>query len=160
MKTIHNLRDLVSLVCVPLLVIVLAMWVRSYFVLDRLSFRDYDGMDVRLRSDLGRVTYFETTAIFPRQHPKTELHALPLPEQDLLLQFWESLGFQHEFMIIGEVRKGEPITRSLTKVPYWFLFGVLAFAPGWRYAGWRRSRIRVSLPPVGMATPEMGAVVA
>ena len=37
-----------SLICLPVAVLVMVMWGRSYFVLDRLSYRSLDNQDCRI----------------------------------------------------------------------------------------------------------------
>ncbi|HEY1686079.1 MAG TPA: hypothetical protein VGG19_15040 [Tepidisphaeraceae bacterium] len=147
---IRHMRDLLSLICLPLLVLVLVMWARSYFVLDRLTFRSVDNQDCHLRSDLGHVTWFWTTPLHPHKHVLPVLTTAVLPSCDELIKVWESLGFHHEFERVPSHGVEPAMARSLTMVPYWFLFLLTATAPGWRaQAKWwksRQVRIDAALP--------------
>jgi hypothetical protein len=136
---IRHLRDLLSLVCLPFLVLVLVMWARSYFVLDRLSYRSVDNQDCHLRSDFGHITWFWTTPVFPHRHLSAQLTAAGLPGCSRLIAVWESLGFHHEFDEIPAKGNRPAIARSLTMIPYWFLFAMSGLAPLSRLRGkWRR----------------------
>lgn len=136
---IRNLRDLLSLVCLPLLLAIVLMWGRSYFVLDRLTYRSADNQDCHLRSDSGRVTWFWTTPLFPQRHVLPQLTAHDLPMGDRLIEIWDSLGFYHEFQQKPADAISPTVARSLTMIPYWFLFLVTGAAPMWRGAAFGRT---------------------
>ena len=136
----RNIRDLLSLICLPLLLFVIIMWARSYFVIDRYIYRSSDGEDCRLRSDCGHVTYFWTTPIFPNTPLPTRWTAAYLPTCDVLIKVWESVGFHHEYEATSPDLVGRVIVRSLTFIPYWFLAILTAAAPAWRLWDYTRQR--------------------
>jgi hypothetical protein len=135
---LRNLRDLLSLICLPLLVVVLIMWGRSYFVLDRLAFRNAENLDCHLRSDDGHVTWFATTPVFPRQRAPAQLVDADLPSTNVAIKIWESFGFYHEYEYAPAHDLAPAFTRSLTMIPYWFLFLLLSVLPAWRIWAYRR----------------------
>jgi hypothetical protein len=138
---LRHLRDLLSLICLPVAVLVLVMWGRSYFVLDRLSYRSLDNQDCHLRSDCGHVTWFWTTPVFPHRHVETQLMAAKLPAGGTAIAVWESLGFYHEYGHVPGNKMQPELARSLTMVPYWFLFLVTGAAPATRVRRkWKRVR--------------------
>jgi hypothetical protein len=155
---LRHMRDLLSLLCVPLLALVLVMWARSYFVLDRLTYRSVDNQDCHLRSDLGHVTWFWTTPVFPHRHVPTQLTAAVLPLSGSAIALWESLGFYHEFAQMPGKGNQPAVARSLTMIPYWFLFLMAGMAPAARVQGkWRQVRRQREHDPA--ATPRRGALM-
>lgn len=137
---LRTIRDILSLVCLPVLVVVLIMWARSYVVIDRLVYRSMDGQDCRLRSDSGHVTYFWTTAVFPNKKLPTEWIANYLPACDPLVNVWESIGFYHEYAETPKNLLGKSVDRSLTMIPYWFLALLVGIAPTGRIWEYRRKK--------------------
>ena len=141
-------RDVLSLICLPLLVCVMVMWVRSYFVLDRLTYRSLDNEDCHLRSDCGHVTWFWTTPVFPHRHVLAELRASILPPNNYLYSVYESIGFTHEFSHVPAMGTEPAIDRSLTMVPYWFLSAMVGAAPAWRLREkWKKIRAEKGAKP-------------
>lgn len=137
-RMIRHVRDLLSLICIPLLVMVIIMWARSYFVLDRLTYRSTDNEDCHLRSDCGHVTWFWTTPMFPHRPEQTQLIATDLPDNSFSIMAWESLGFHHEYSQLPGRNYMPSFQRSLTVIPYWSLFMLMGVAPMWRGAAFLR----------------------
>jgi hypothetical protein len=129
---------ILSLPCIALCAIVLILWGRSFWVLDRLSYQVGDGRDYKIRSDAGRISYFHTTAVDKHNPQPTTLFSqsqrYTLPVVQLVAH---SLLFEYENSHYGDEHRGG-FLRKLVVVPYWFLALATALVPAGRYYTYRR----------------------
>src|SRR5688572_26204184 len=112
----HSVR-VFSAVSLALCVIVVLLWGRSYWVLDRLSYQVGDGLDYKIRSDTGRLSFFHTTAVHKHVPQPTVLESKRQTQATPPQMMFHSLPFEYEHATFGDLDRGG-FVRKKVGVPY------------------------------------------
>jgi hypothetical protein len=136
----HVLKPLLngfSVVSLLIFLIILMLWGRSYWVLDRVFYQVGDGLDYMIRSDTGRLSFFHTTEVFKNIPRAAEWKSETQPGATPPQLIWHSLPFEYEHAHYGDISQGGFVRKKLG-VPYWSLALMTGLVPGWRV--WKHRR--------------------
>jgi hypothetical protein len=138
------LRIAVGALCLIACVLVMALWVRSYWKHD-VMFLDHSNRDTRLGSQYGTVYLYSHPPLVPKTGWRVAFGTLPSPTR------------KPTFMFECQLRAKD--TRF--RLPHWYiapLFAAAAFAPRFHWS--RRFSLRTLLIATALVALAMGSIIA
>lgn len=132
------------------------LWCRSYWVLDRYSYETDLDYNRKIRSDVGRLSYFRVTSD-NAQDDESMLVSMTIAGEDVpaSIPLVPTGGFHYEYGEYGEPGTEGAFTRLLLIIPYWAIVGTLAVMPvlATRTALRQRRAARSVVPTTDLAPP-------